>query len=307
MTGPGRFKPGNNPPEVAGSLTQSDQRAFASRLSTAIVDRFGRISGTIAVATLFNISDEPNQNPAAAPSHPECADHWDSDVCRRTCQSHFDEPKRRPESHWHRCPFGLASAVVPVTRDDHCLAILRLVCPGDVSDHTFERNVELLEILAENFLASEAELLSRWTRTPRRSAGSSDASESVDDDFRETHPLHPLVIRALEHIKRNLTDPTLTVADTARALNSNASYLAHLFVQQTGRRMGRHIATGRIELAKKLLTTTDWQIKRIAFKSGHANADWFSHVFHVQVGITPGEYRRNMLNEEHNEVGPAHL
>ncbi len=306
MNDPNRFKPINSSHGDAVCLARSDQCAFASQLSASVVDRFTRISGmTVIVAALIN-PDKSGRKIGAVPPHPECADHWDSDVCQQACRSHLDELKCRPQSHWHRCPFGRACAVVPVTWHDHCLAILKLVCPSDVSDDTFERNAELLDILAENFLASETELLSRWTKTPGPRAGGNDTSKAVIHDSREAHSLHPQVIRALEHIKRNFTDSTLTVAGTARSLNINASYLAHLFAQQTGRRMSRHIATARIELAKKFLITTDWQIKRIAFKSGHANADWFSHVFHVQVGITPGEYRRKMLNAEHHEAGSVH-
>jgi transcriptional regulator GlxA family with amidase domain len=59
-----------------------------------------------------------------------------------------------------------------------------------------------------------------------------------------------------------------------------------------GMRMGRYIAELRIEIAKKLLLETDWQVKRIAFESGHRNPDWFSEVFRAHTGMTPSVFRR---------------
>jgi transcriptional regulator GlxA family with amidase domain len=56
--------------------------------------------------------------------------------------------------------------------------------------------------------------------------------------------------------------------------------------------MGWFIASRRVELAKTLLATTDRQIKYIAHETGHANPNWFCHVFNVHTGLTPGEYRR---------------
>ena len=62
--------------------------------------------------------------------------------------------------------------------------------------------------------------------------------------------------------------------------------------------MSRYIAVRRVELAKTLLVTTDWQIKRIARETGHANPTWFSHVFGVHTGCTPGEHRRRARLEQ---------
>lgn len=103
---------------------------------------------------------------------------------------------------------------------------------------------------------------------------------------------HPQVDNILRFIEKHLADPTMNVGKIAEAMQLNPAYLSHLFAGQTGVRMGRYIAARRIELAKRLLATTDWQVKRIAFESGHGNADWFSQVFHAHEGMTPGDYRR---------------
>ncbi len=93
-------------------------------------------------------------------------------------------------------------------------------------------------------------------------------------------------------LDHSTTDASLSVTALARQLGINATYLGHLFRTQTGLTVRRYVAQRRIELAKRLLATTDWQVKRIAYETGHRTADWFSHVFREETGLTPLAYRR---------------
>jgi len=56
--------------------------------------------------------------------------------------------------------------------------------------------------------------------------------------------------------------------------------------------MSWYLAVRRVELAKTLLATTHRQVKVIARDTGHANPNWFCHVFRVHTGLTPNGYRR---------------
>lgn len=113
----------------------------------------------------------------------------------------------------------------------------------------------------------------------------------------ENHEVHPNVRAAVHYVEQHLTDPALSVAGVARELDTNATYLGHLFAQQMGIPMRRFIIRNRLELAKDLLGRTDWQIKRVAYETGHKNADWFSHVFHVETGYTPREFRAQVRSD----------
>ncbi len=104
-------------------------------------------------------------------------------------------------------------------------------------------------------------------------------------------PLHPQVLKAIAYIESHLADCDLKVGQVARTLDLNNTYLSHLFSENVGVRMGRYIARRRVQVAQKLLATTDWQVKRVAFESGHASPDWFTRVFHNYAGMTPVEYR----------------
>lgn len=150
--------------------------------------------------------------------------------------------------------------------------------------------MELLEVLVENLGQRNGDHVDR-SRSARRANPTRPRAKRPDEPALRTGG-HPKVAEALAYIERNLRDPGLTVNSVAKALDVNAAYLAHLFSRQTGLRMSRYITSQRLAIAKELLRTTPWQIKNIALECGFRNTDWFSEVFRVHTGCTPGDYRR---------------
>ena len=133
--------------------------------------------------------------------------------------------------------------------------------------------------------------VSRLDAASREAQGPHVISVIDSSDRVSPRPRHPKVRKAIEYINRNAASVHVSVASVAREMGLNPTYLGHLFAEQVGMPMHRYVAEQRIELAKQLLTTTKWQIKRVAYASGHANADWFSHSFRMATGRTPTEYR----------------
>jgi transcriptional regulator GlxA family with amidase domain len=181
------------------------------------------------------------------------------------------------------CTAGFLVSVVPLVRDGHLDAMFQLVEPGRIPRAAFQHRVALIgRILAEFAGGADCE-----------SQRKQKATSSVGPWWRpQKSGTHPQVQKAIAYIEQHVSDPHTNVATVARALGINSTYLSHIFSEEMGTRMSRFIANRRIQLAKKLLSTTDWQIKRVAFESGHSNADWFSQVFHAYAGMTPCDYRR---------------
>lgn len=187
-------------------------------------------------------------------------------------------------THWHVCEHQKLCGIVPVTDRGECLAACKLVCDEDVDEEHFQRHLMLLEILVEN-----------WTQQHRHAAEDASAQGAAQNAATaardEAEEWHPKVRRAVQYIRAHAAEPSLTVARVARVVGANSTYLGHIFAEQLGIRMHRYILRQRIELAKRLLATTNWQVKRVAHESGHRNADWFSHVFRAETGFTPLAYR----------------
>jgi len=285
-----RLRPRRSPHTPDAQLFRGDLYAL---LLHDVVERFARVGDVELPAVSLDVSEPENaEDPPTNPGHPACAQYAGSDYCRESWQLHLAELKRQPETHWHKCDYGRLCAIVPIVYRDRCLAAVKIACPASMDEDDFERQVELLDILAKEFVISNSEYLERLSRAQEAGVERGTAAPECTVECVERRPSHPRILKAIRKIQEQLADPRLTVGRVARELNMDPSYLAHLFVEQVGQRMSRFIAARRIELAKNLLTKTDRQIKRIAHETGHANANWFCCVFRSFSGLTPGAYRR---------------
>lgn len=265
-----------------------------------VIDRFAHMSSTGVQAVALAVAEPNDEDPAPNPSHPACLEFASTDYCHESWQLHLAKLKRRPETHWGTCQHLRMCAMIPIVCRNRCLAVVKLAGPASLDKVEFERVVDIMELLVRDFAASHGDFLERVPGGITGSEASAACAEPTVEPTPAIEPTHPQVLRALEYVEAHLSDPRLTVAGVASVLDVCASYLSEVFVEQTGERMSRFIAAQRVEKAKKLLATTDWQVKRIAIETGHANPNWFCHVFHVHTGLTPGEYR-----DAANRQGPA--
>ena len=102
----------------------------------------------------------------------------------------------------------------------------------------------------------------------------------------------PPVQKAIIYIDSDLT-ANLSLSAIAEAQNVSASYLSWLFKQETGETLTDHVNKKRINLATKLLETTNLQIQTIAQYCGILDVQYFSKVFKKYVGKSPKEYRES--------------
>ena len=84
----------------------------------------------------------------------------------------------------------------------------------------------------------------------------------------------------------------ITIRDIAQACACSQSTVCHVFKQYTGESIKKYIDNLRINQAKKLLSTSDLPINRIAQLCGFSNINYFPTAFKKQIGISPTEYRR---------------
>ncbi len=96
---------------------------------------------------------------------------------------------------------------------------------------------------------------------------------------------------ALDYVDKRFTDPDLTLADTAEAAGVTASYLSALFRKELGRTFSDYVTGRRMELARRLLLTTDKRPGQIARAVGYRDGHYFSAVFKKTQGRTPTDFR----------------
>ncbi len=106
-----------------------------------------------------------------------------------------------------------------------------------------------------------------------------------------SHQKEP-VQSAVEYIHRNLHRADITLADVAEVVSLSPSHLAHLLKTQLGMSYIKYLTLARIEQAKKLLCTTDFNINTIADMVGYRNLTNFYRLFQRETSLTPAAYRR---------------
>lgn len=92
------------------------------------------------------------------------------------------------------------------------------------------------------------------------------------------------------------TDPerVMTIDDMAASVNMSRSGFQHLYKKMFGVSVMDDVISGRVERAKRLLSSTDLTVAEIASKCGYTTEYNFMRQFKSRTGKTPTEYRKQI-------------
>jgi len=139
------------------------------------------------------------------------------------------------------------------------------------------------------------------TRIPASSRGSNDretASSSNKDLVRcpavNAQTLIPLVqeTRVRRVLQKIQAGPHHRVRELAREMHLSPAHLQRLFKQETGVNLGNLLSENRLRIAAELLSTTDMEVKEIAFLTGYHHHSSFVRAFQRRFHRAPRESRR---------------
>lgn len=83
-----------------------------------------------------------------------------------------------------------------------------------------------------------------------------------------------------------------TLEELAQAAGTSRTVLAARFTRYLGEPPLAYLARWRLQLAARLLETTNQKILKVAFDVGYASEAAFNRAFKRQFGLPPGQYRR---------------
>ncbi|WP_158082005.1 helix-turn-helix domain-containing protein [Paenibacillus ferrarius] len=95
-----------------------------------------------------------------------------------------------------------------------------------------------------------------------------------------------------KYILQYYSEYDFSVQKIAEHFSLSLSYLSRYYKEQTGRTVMEYLKEVRIEQAKRLLRHTNSSVKEIVQQIGYYDVSSFIRTFKQQVGITPGEYRK---------------
>lgn len=96
------------------------------------------------------------------------------------------------------------------------------------------------------------------------------------------------------HLSQHIKDK-ICLDELCKHFNCDKFNLLRQFKQYTGLSPINYLITLRIQSAKELMISTDLPLVQIALESGFYDQSHFSNCFVKLVGLTPGEYRRRIL------------
>ena len=96
-----------------------------------------------------------------------------------------------------------------------------------------------------------------------------------------------------EYLRDHFTDPDLTMKVLSGDLSFESSYLRRVYKAVRGSTITQRLETMRIEEAKRLLKTGQYQIREVSYLSGFSDPYYFSRRFKQITGITPTDFVRS--------------
>lgn len=98
------------------------------------------------------------------------------------------------------------------------------------------------------------------------------------------------IIKATSFMDENFSKK-LTLADCAKSASLSTVYFHRVFTAVMGKTPHEYLADRRMNAAVDMLTSTEFELSRIAVECGFGSQSYFSRLFKERFGITPGEYR----------------
>jgi len=187
---------------------------------------------------------------------------------------------------WHYCwvSFNGASAKGYMDAAGFPDGVNARDCCADTSEFLM-LTWKLLEC-RENTLPNELRRMSLTTEFIARmiEAGERVAQPRRHDDSSDIYVDHALDVIRCEYA-------SVKIRDIARHIGINRSYLTNIFKKRTGLSPQEYLLRYRLNIACRLLLTTNFPIQEVARQIGYENPMTFSKMFKSAYGVSPRNYR----------------
>jgi transcriptional regulator GlxA family with amidase domain len=193
---------------------------------------------------------------------------------------------RRATTHWAEC--ALLDALFPAVTVDPDPIFVR---DGNVvTSAGVTAGIDLALALVEDDLGRDLALaVSRWlVMFVQRPGGQSQFSSQLAAQLADRQPLRDLQGWIADHL-----DGDLSVGALAGRVAMSPRHFARVFRAEVGVTPAQYVEQQRVELARRLLETTDRSIEQIAGDAGFGTVETLQRSFRRRAGTTPRDYRRH--------------
>lgn len=222
--------------------------------------------------TVMHLRSDPNQDGSSGITD------WDDDLLYFGCVNITKEV-------WE--PYGGA---LTFRTEDGALAVVSQVLPP----RQWEELTQKLIPPIEECLCVKVELVQQQGNSVRDFL---DVYEQAMQAFRNRQRYSEPVLQTISAINKQWRNSELSLQSVADSLYLSPQYLSRLFRRETGDTFGAYLTRKRINEAMRLLQNPSLKMYEIAQKTGYTSQHYFSSAFKKALGISPAEYRRNVLEQ----------
>lgn len=262
-----------NRPALINDFFRSWLRGSLDRLE--IEDRMGYLRLSFPEpyrVTILRLFHDPEQQEKGA------LGQWDEDLLYFGCENIASEVL---------APYG---DTLTFRTEEGALALVS----GDYPQKQWEEITDKLVAPIQECLCCRVELVQR---SGREKAQFPEVYEAAMEVFRSRQRYSEPVLGMLDCIAKQWGDSEFSLQLVAEQLHMSAPYLSRLFHQETGENFGASLARRRMQEAMRLLQNPNLRMYEIARKTGYTSQHYFSNAFKKALGISPAEYRRNILEQ----------
>lgn len=119
----------------------------------------------------------------------------------------------------------------------------------------------------------------------------------LDLEASKERELKGLITGAIRYMDENF-HKNISLDDVAKEMNMSYHYFSKFFKDSTGKNFVDYLTELRIEKAKEILKEASINVKEVCDKVGYSDPNYFSKIFKKVTGMTPTEYRNNILSQE---------
>ncbi len=202
------------------------------------------------------------------------------------------------DTHIYTCHAGICEAVVPIFIEDKPIAYLMIGKFRDVEK--YYSSDEMVKNAAKTYGLDEVKLLKAYCQLPLFTKSSIDNAiiilksliYYICDEKAIRIERDISAIELDKYIEDHITEK-ITLDSLGRAFNKNRNQINKMFKENFGSSPLEHIINRRIELAKKLLLTTQLSVREISSRVGMDTYDHFYRIFKKKTGVSLAQFRNN--------------
>lgn len=125
---------------------------------------------------------------------------------------------------------------------------------------------------------------------------------AITDEMRGSRALDSRLIKINRHIRKNYSNPDLSLTGLSELLNVNPTYLSNCYSKVFNISPIYHLNMIRLQNSLELLQDPDLKIQEVARRVGYSTAAQFSSIFKRYYDISPSEFRSKPMKKLTKEV-----